>query len=82
MLTCIARNTENRLKKLIKGEVKVYAHRGLIYCDINNGYFTHRVTVHYTTMELSCGTASTDRTVKIILDTYRARLSSQFFKKC
>lgn len=82
MLTCIARNTENRLKKVILGEVKVYTHRGLIYCDIKNGYFNHRVTVHYTNMELSSGIASTDRTVRIILDAYRNRLTKQFFKNC
>ena len=80
MITCIARNTENRLKKIIKGEVKCFAHGNRIICDIKTHSFAHRITVQYTAMEVSTGIASSERTTELILRIYKKYLHDLFFK--
>jgi hypothetical protein len=80
MITCIARNTETRLRKIIKGEVKCFAKGNRIYCDINTCGFSHRITVQYTDMEVYSGIASSDRTTELILRLHQKYLNELFFK--
>lgn len=80
MITCIARNTETRLKKIIKGDVKCFAHGNRIYCDIKTRYFSHRITVQYTRVEVSGGYATSARTTATIIRLYQKFLSELFFK--
>lgn len=78
MITCIARNTENRLKKVIKGNVKCFANGSRIYCDIKTGSLSHRITVQYTAMEVSAGIASSERTTELILRLYKKNCTIYF----
>lgn len=80
MLQCIAHNTETRLKKIIKGEVKCFANGNRIYCDIKNRHFSHRITVQYTMTEVSCGYATSARTTATIIRLYQKFLNELFFK--
>lgn len=80
MIQCIAHNTETRLKKIIKGEVKCFVKGSRIYCDIKTCGFSHRVTVQYTNVELYSGIASSERTTELILRLYKKYLHDLFFK--
>ena len=80
MIQCIAHNTETRLRKLINGEVKCFAHGNRIYCNIKTRYFSHRITVQYTMNEVSGGYATSVRTAATIIRLYQKFLNELFFK--
>lgn len=80
MIQCIAHNTETRLRKLIHGEVKCFAHGNRIYCDIKTRYFSHRITVQYTMAEVLGGYATSARTTATIIRLYQKFLNELFFK--